>query len=152
MTVTMTQLMRAVRNCFAAGWAEGPWTVADGVLTGPVPLPPGWIAIEGRGAFEVAADGHAEGLPEGTFDGKIWLLEPPEDFLRLREEINAWLARQEEGVGSAAGAAVTRRRESFGAYSTETAYAVAESATGTWESAFAARMAPYRRMFPEVRL
>lgn len=138
MTVSMTELMRTVRNCFVTGAADGSWRVTGGVLEGDVPVE-GWVAIEGRGAFDAAACN----LPDGPWQGRVWLLDPPEDFLRLLDDVNEWLTRQ----GS--DGAVTRRRESFGVYATETAYS---ADPGGWQSVFADRLAPYRRMFPEVKL
>ena len=149
MTVSMTELMRAVRNCFVTGAADGLWRVEGGVLTGDTPLPHGWVAIEGRGVFAVTPGNPVEGLPDGEWEGRIWLLEPPGDFLRLLEDINAWLAKT--GDESIISGTVTRRRESFGVYATETEYG-ASGASGGWQSAFADRMAPYRRMFPEVQV
>lgn len=271
MTVSMTELMRAARNAFVTGAADGSWRVDGGVLTGDIPLEPGWIGIEGRGAFEVGPGGEVEGLRDGAWQGRLWLLDPPDDFLRLLEDVNVWLADQSERDGrsetivetvssgenrpsgattstvetvssgektssgessstgetstkaisgdmAASGIAepvVTRRRESFGAYTTETDYGFVgssvntgsagssgsrgsaspdaqsatqkssqsatqsttqkttstttpastltsgttrvtttrvDAATPRWESVFAARMMPFRRMFPEVRL
>ena len=215
MTVSMTELMRAARNCFVTGAADGAWRVEGGVLTGDIPLEPGWIGIEGRGAFEVTAGGAVEGLRDGQWQGRVYLLDPPDDFRRLLEDVNAWLTDQADrdgrtettvetvtsgekttATGSAADGAsepvVSRRRESFGAYATETEFSLraassdapataTQSATqrttrtttpaatltsGTtrvttthtgaaslrWESVFAARLTPYRRMFPEVRI
>lgn len=140
MTLSMTELMRATRNAFVSGSAQGPWRVLGGVLTGPEPLRPGWIGVEGLGARLLDAEGRVD-LPDGEIPGPVCLLDPPEDFLRLLEEINAHLA---------AGPAVTRRRESFGAYASETAYA--PEAPAPWEALFRARLQPYRRMFMEVSL
>lgn len=150
MTVSMTELMRAVRNCFVTGAADGQWRVEGGVLTGDTPLPYiSYVAIEGRGVYALSPDGTVEGLPDGEWEGRIWLLEPPEDFLRLLEDINAYLAKT--GDESITSGTITRRRESFGVYATETEYG-ASGTSGGWQSAFADRMAPYRRMFPEVRI
>lgn len=150
MTVTMTELMRCVRNCFVSGAVDGSWRIEAGAITGQPSLRPGWIAIEGRGAFLLDEGGAADGLPDGDWEGVIWLLDPPADFLRLLEEINGWLAAQ--GRDAMTAGAVTHRRESFGAYSTETSYSTGSASSGSWEAAFAGRMLPYRRMFPEVRL
>lgn len=152
MTVSMTELMRAVRNCFLAGAADGAWRVADGRLTGSEALPEGWAAVEGYGAFRLGPGGVGSGLPDGQWEGRVWLLQPPEDFLRLLEDVNGWLARQEKSA-ALAGQAVTRRRESFGAYAAETAYAApAADASLNWQEAFADRLRPFRRMFMEVSL
>ena len=149
MTVSMTELMRAVRNCFVTGAADGLWRVEGGTLMGDTPLPhSGWVALEGRGVYDLASGD----LPDGEWEGRIWLLEPPADFLRLLEDINAWLAKTDDD--SITSGAVTRRRESFGVYATETEYGVSGTSDTPvdWQSVFAARLAPYRRMFPEVRI
>lgn len=159
MTVSMTELMRSARRCFVTGAADGAWRVADGVLTGDVPLRPGWIAIEGRGACELGEGGRLD-MPDGAWQGRVWLLDPPEDFVRLLAEINEWLAGQERlralALEQAASGVVTRRRESFGVYASETEISPGSAALSApsldWEACFAARLLPYRRMFPEVTL
>lgn len=158
MTVSIADLMRAARNYFVAGALDGPWRIESGVLIGEAgtPLPSGWAAAEGAGVFPVTADGRidADPLPaDRAWDGPLLLLDPPPDFLRLLADVNAWLeARGSEAVNAGAGSAgaiITRRRETFGAYTTDTEYA--QGISGSWQAAFADRIAPYRRMFPEVR-
>ncbi len=145
MTVTMSELMRVVRNAFVDGAADGTWRAKDGVLSGDgAPLPPGWVMVEGGplpGIHHIEADGAIEGLPDGEWSGRIWLLSPPEDFVRLLEEINAWLDKHDD-------AGVIRRSERFGAYSQDTSYASAL----TWQTAFADRLMPYRKMFSTVSI
>lgn len=162
MTVSMTELMRNLRNCFVSGAACGTWKVEGGVLTGDPELRPGWIAIEGMGAFLLGEGGVIEGVPEaslpsdGPVEGPVWLLDPPADVVRLLGEINDWLAARNNDAMTAGaggtGTTITRRRESFGVYTTETAYSTGTGSSGSWEAAFAGRLTPYRRMFPEVKL
>lgn len=161
MTVSMTELMRTVRNCFVSGALDGAWRVSGGVPEGDPPLPAGWVAVEGLGAFELPGGGgggesprtkdesprtDGPSLPDGDYTGRVWLLDPPEDFVRLLGEINAWLAAKDD-----TGNPVTHRRESFGAYATETSWSVPAGSSGSWEAAFAARLAPFRRMFIQVK-
>ena len=149
MTITLSELMRTVRNYFVSGAADGPWQIADGILTGSAGQRPpvGWVAVDGAGVYQVAADGAID-APDRAWDGPLHLLAPPDDFLRLLADINDWLAAR--GAEAVTAGTVTRRRESFGAYTTDTSYA-AGSTGASWTAAFADRLAPFRRMFPDVR-
>ena len=71
-----------------------------------------------------------------TFTGTVYVLNPPADFLRLCGDIACWAAANPDPAVSA---------EKLGEYS------VSRRAV-TWESAFALALAPYRRMFSEVRV
>ena len=77
--------------------------------------------------------------PNETFDGCIWLLYPPRDFLALCEQIAEFETKTPVGA---------LQSESLEGYS----YSRASGKNGllTWQEAFASRLRPYRRMFSEV--
>ena len=147
MTVGVPEVMRETRNYFPTAYLEGTWTLSGGVLSPQEGLREGdWIAITGspdqNGVYHLGPGCTLEDAQDGQWDGRVWLLSPPGDFLRLAEEIAAW-AKQHGDPAVA--------RESFGAYSR------ALSTTGggralSWQEAFALSLAPYRRMFTEVKL
>ena len=146
MTLSMTDVMRAVRNYFVTGYADGAWQVSGGMLSGPETIPAHqWIAIADShccdGVYQLDEQGLLPGAAEGSWTGRVRFLSPPGDFLRLVKDINAWIAGRE--------AASPLKQERFGAYSRTWQD---EASALDWETAFAARLAPWRRMFPEVNL
>lgn len=148
-TITVSQLLRELRNGFPEQCFAGTWTSREGVLTPTVPLPEdGWISLAvtsphggcQRGIRQVTK-GRIEGLGDGSWQGRLWVLHPPEDLLSLHREIAAWAAQAPQpGI----------QRESFGAYSRT---AVTQGGrTPCWQEAFASALRPYRRMFPQIPL
>ena len=146
MTVTITDIMREIRNCFPVAVLYGPWQITDGVLTPPTGLPDsGWIALEGfdglDGVHQLEAGRSLSGAPDGSWTGRVWLLSPPEDFLRVCQQIADWAHKQPDP---------SVQSESFGAYS-RTSLTVSGRPLG-WQDIFADALRPYRRMFPEVSI
>jgi hypothetical protein len=73
------------------------------------------------------------------FDGRVWLLKPPADFLDLCAEISAYDDKNPAGAYA---------QESFGGYSYSRRNAGGSTA---WQDVFAGRLASYRgKMFSEV--
>lgn len=91
-----------------------------------------YAAIEGLGVFSREELEAMQAEPPTN----IWSLYPPPDFLALCREIEAYAEAHPVGAP---------RSESFGAYRYE-------GGGEGWETAFAARLAPYRRMFTEVKV
>jgi hypothetical protein len=85
----------------------------------------------------------ATGLHDETFDGALWLLAFPIDFVALVSDIEEW-QKKNGGVDSAAMSPFTS--ESFGGYS----YSKGSNDTGkganTWQGAFKSRLNSFRRM------
>lgn len=140
MAVSMAAVMRRVRNFFERECIEDTFTITGGVLE-PVPDAP-YIAISGSawhdGVFPAGPlpePGHDE-----AFDGKVWGLHPPDDFIALCDEINAYNDKNPIGAPQS---------ESFGAYS-YTRGSTGSAAGNGWEAAFAGQLLPFRRMFTEV--
>lgn len=134
--------MRHVRNHFIRTAITAAWQHQDGVLTPADRLSPGmWVAIataDGApaGVYQLNDKGGIPDLPDAAWQGVIYLLQPPADFLRLCGDIACWAAAHPDPTASS---------EKLGEYS------VSRSAV-TWETAFATALAPYRRMFPEVKV
>lgn len=144
MASTIAAVMRHLRNYFERGSIEGEITIRGGVVSPAVDAP--FVCFEGStfhdGVWQIAGNSLVgEHNPEETFTGKMWLLYPPDAFVALCEQI-----REYDGK-NAPGALVA---ETLGEYS----YTRATGKNGapmTWEYAFATRLAPYRRMYTEVR-
>lgn len=145
MAISMENVMRRVRNYFQRGYTEGTFDITGNVLS-PAPAAP-WVAIRGSlyhdGVYR-CTDGVLQDMPEGRMDerftGVVWHLHPPDDFVSLVEDINAYDAKNPAGA---------YQSESFGDYS----YTRPSGANGgvmSWETAYADALRPYKRMFSEV--
>lgn len=79
-------------------------------------------------------------LEDESFDGTIWLMAIPKDFLMLAQEIEDW---QEEYGKAVSG---PYQSESFGGYSYSKASGKNGGGSYTWQDAFATRLNLYRRI------
>ena len=84
-------------------------------------------------------------LDDEVFNGAIWLMAVPKDFLALVAEISDWQAKN-GGVDSQAMSPFTS--ESFGGYSYSKSAGSSSSNgnAGTWQAAYATRLNAYRRI------
>lgn len=84
-------------------------------------------------------------LVDEHFDGAIWLMAVPKDFLALVAEISDWQTKN-GGVDSQAMSPFTS--ESFGGYSYSKSAGSSSSNgnAGTWQAAYATRLNAYRRI------
>lgn len=84
-------------------------------------------------------------LVDEHFDGAIWLMAVPKDFLALVAEISDWQTKN-GGVDSQAMSPFTG--ESFGGYSYSKSAGSSSSNgnAGTWQAAYATRLNAYRRI------
>ena len=145
MTIKVSDVMRHVRNHFIQSASTGSFRQQNGTLTPEGgqsdDFTPGmWIAIVSpdgpQGVFQLTEHSGLSDTADITFSGTVYVLNPPADFLRLCGDIACWAAANPDPAVSA---------EKLGEYS------VSRRAV-TWESAFALALAPYRRMFSEVRV
>ncbi|MBQ8556290.1 MAG: hypothetical protein IJ438_10530 [Clostridia bacterium] len=141
MTISPADVMRHVRHHFVSGYADGAWTLQDGTLTPSAMFSPGeWIAIAesgvADGVYQLDEHGRIPAAPGGAWQGRIWHLTPPADFLRLCDDIRQWVQSHPDPT-------VTSER--FGEYSRS-------QHSGAWQSVFRERLAPYMRMYAEVKL
>ena len=76
------------------------------------------------------------------FDGAIWEMFVPPDFIALVSEIQQWTANNANVINS------PYQSESFGgySYSLKGGNDADKSSAGTWQSQFASRLKPYRRI------
>ena len=79
-------------------------------------------------------------LEDETFDGSIWLMAIPKDFLALANEIENW---QEQYAGALNSPYTS---ESFGGYSYSKASGKNGGGSVTWQDAFASKLNLYRRI------
>ena len=140
MSVSVAAVMRQVNNHFVSGYLDADFAVEGGDLK-PAPAA-SFVYIDGSvlhdGVWELQGGKLiGDDAADEAFTGRVWLLKPPRDFLALCKEIAAHDAKHPTGAAQS---------ESFGDYS----YSMGTQAAGGWAAAFAARLTPYRRMFPEV--
>jgi hypothetical protein len=79
-------------------------------------------------------------LEDETFDGSIWLMAIPKDFLVLAKEIEDWQEKYSGALNS------PYTSESFGGYSYSKASGKNGGGAVTWQDAFATRLNLYRRI------
>lgn len=138
MAVSIAAVMRFVNNYFERSCTVGTFTVSGGVLSPAISAP--YVAIDGSAYHGgVYRPDQLREQPEETFTGRVWALYPPDDFLQLCEQINAYDEQNPAGA---------LQSEQFGEYSYTRMGG--ESGPPSWQKAFASQLWPYRRMFTEV--
>ena len=141
MAVTVAAVMRACRNFFEGTPLTGTFAITGGGLS-PAPDAP-YVAIRGRcyhdGVHEISGGVLDVLKTDEVFEGAVYPLRPPDDFLDLCKDISAYDDKTP---------VTGNQSESFGGYS----YTRASGASGllTWQEAFAHRLIPFRRMFSGV--
>lgn len=146
MAVSIAAVMRRVRNYFERGYREGTFSIVGNVLSPAVDAP--MIAVTGSRYHDgvyASVNGimSVEGVkPDETFEGIVWKLYPPDDFLGLCKQISQY--DDKNPVGALAS-------ESFGDYS-YTRGSDGQGGVMGWDKAFADGLASYRRMFTEVNV
>lgn len=147
MTASVGSVMRYCRNYFEVGYVDGTFRITGNALHGAGDGVH-WVYISGSimhdGVWEIC-NGYltgrsVDGLDDEEFDGRVWLLAPTMEFIDLCKEIQEY--EKKNPLGSFAS-------ESFGEYRYTRRFA-ADGRTD-WQSTFAAQIAPYVRMYTEVR-
>ena len=141
MSVSVADVMRYTRNHFVSSYIDGSWQLHEGRLLPDAALHPGaWIALTGDaplpGVYQLDEYASLSHLPDGEWTGRVYLLAPPEDFLRLCHDIAAWVDAHPDP---------TVRTERMGQYSRS-------QDAAPWQQVFGDALLPYIRMFPEVTL
>lgn len=145
MAVSIAAVMRRVRNYFERGYRKGKFSIVGNVLSPACDAP--MVAIQGSRHYDGVYE-NVNGIlqvgpgakPDETFEGIVWKLYPPDDFLELCDQISKY--DDKNPVGALAS-------ESFGDYSYTRDTNIGTSGAG-WANAFARDLASYRRMFTEV--
>lgn len=123
----------------------GDYSVAEGALSPSLSLADGqyYRLIGSR-----LNDGvHQKGdvlFDEPTFHGAVWLMRVPKAVLELADDVQKWTER----YGAIDGAALSPfNSESFGGYSYSKSAGTPEASAATsWQSVFAERLKPYRKI------
>lgn len=146
MAVSVAAVMRQCRNYFETGYIDGTFRITGNALSGAVGAH--WVYISGstyhNGVWEVCGGyltgRSVEGLHDEEFEGRVWFLDPPEEFLELCKTIKAY--EEKNPVGALV-------QERFGEYSYMRGWS-GTTRDASWQVAFGPALGPYRRMFSEV--
>lgn len=140
----LEELMRECRNWFKVpdGAYSGTFTIKDGSITLPFLVDGQYFRIMGS----VLNDGVYQygncSLRDETFDGAVWAMAVPAEFLRLEEEIKAWRTQYENAANS------PFQSESFAGYSYTKSSANGNSggSVAGWQGVFASRLNKWRKL------
>ena len=143
----LNELCQELRNYFDKAQPKffGQIVVEDGKITNEKFL----AAIKPNQYFRIVGSIFNDGvycfkeelsLEDETFDGAIWLMAIPKDFLTLAKEIEDWQAKYGDALNS------PYTSESFGGYSYSKASGKNGGGAVTWQDAFATRLNLYRRI------
>lgn len=144
------ELCAYVRNYFLRDYKDpakyihaGHYKIEDGRIQDLPFLTQGqYFRIKGSAINDGVYEYGSESLRDEEFDGQIWAMYVPKDFVDLANEIQDWITANSSALAS------PYQSESFGGYS----YSLKSGggATGSdgfgWQNQFAKRLAPYRRL------
>ena len=146
MSVSVAAVMRQCRNYFEDGYIDGTFRITGNALSGAEGAH--WVYISGsafhNGVWEVC-DGYltgrsVEGLHDEEFEGRVWFLDPPEEFLEQCKTIKTY--EEKNPVGAFV-------QERFGEYSYMRGQ-MGKAVDMGWQAAFVPELKEYRRLYTEV--
>lgn len=142
------EICREIKNYFVYEEDKhiGKFVISGGQISPTFDFPTDYIRIIGSrlndGVHE-KKDGVFE-LEDEEFDGAIWVMSPPKEFLALVDEVKAW---QDKNGGAESVNLSPFQSESFGGYSySKGSHGSDGESTATWQSTFANRLNNYRRI------
>lgn len=144
----LTEICQYLRNWFDKTRIIGTFTIENGVisygngnvidlLTGQYFRIVGSVLNDGVYAYPVSD------LKNETFDGAVWYMAVPPELVTLSQEIEEWIAANNTAILS------PYQSESFGGYSYNlrgSSNSSGQQMAPTWQSQFAARLAPWRKI------
>lgn len=146
--MTVGDLCAECRNWFVRNVIRGRFEISEGVLRaadGEVDLTAGtYVRLIGSRFNDGVWPLPASGLHDEVFDGAVWLMAPPPDFVALCGEIDRWQARAAGALEEAL--ASPYRSESFGGYEYVRASGTASANWRDEALGFFPRLRQYRKM------
>lgn len=141
----LTEIFQYLRNWFEKSKYFADFIISDGVITfsdgRPIPLITGqYFRVIGSALNDgVHKFGEADLLAE-EFSGAVWTMAVPPAVAALAGEIQVWTAANSDAINS------PYQSESFGGYSYQKGYSGSNATVVTWQSQFASRLAPWRKI------
>ena len=141
----LAEICHEINNWFVHTSYTDTFTISDGSIELSDMVEGQYFRIIGSIFNDGVYQYPASNLTDETFDGAIWGLAIPKDFLDLVAEIETWQAKY-GAIDSVAMSPYTS--ESFGGYSYSKNVGSSDgaSSSGTWQSTFASRLNKYRRI------
>lgn len=138
------EICAEIRNYFTEDEDKhiGDFTIENGVLTPPLSLPETTLIRISGSRYNDGVHYSNEALTDETYHGSVWVMSPPQAFLDLVEEIEAW---QKKNGGIDSPALSPFQSESFGGYSYSKASGGSGSTSVDWRAAYKTRLNIYRR-------
>lgn len=145
----LTQVCQYLRNWFERTKYIGDFTITSGELTfgdgSSLPLLSGqYYRIVGSvlndGVHQV---GEEQPLEDESFNGSVWSMAVPSDFIELVNDIDKWNKDNAAAINN------PYQSESFGGYTYTKGYNSMTNGTSvsiSWQNQFYARLAPWRKI------
>ena len=147
----LTEICEYLRNWFCedSDIYVGTIRIGDGIITAPnCNIQTGqYVRIVNSVFNDGVIKYGGDELTDETFDGAIWLMKVPKVVQQLAEDIAEWQSKY-GGINSKAMSPFNS--ESFAGYSysksSGNSYGSEDEPTAGWQSAFAPRLAPWRKL------
>lgn len=147
----LTQVCHELKNWFDKARFFGKFVIENGSI---ISRNDGTMGLQNGQYFRIIGSIFNDGvyqypttdLTDEEFDGAVWCLAIPQDFLNLVADIDAWQAKY-GGIDSEAMSPFTS--ESFGGYSYSKSGGGASDGTtnaGTWQSVFSSKLNKWRKI------
>jgi len=145
----MTEMCQDLRNWFDRGQYPGRYVISGGAFTAPFLVDGQYYRIVGSIFNDgIHQYGHEEAneLTDEAFEGSVWALAIPRQFVADAAEIAAWQEKYETANSAAMSPYMS---ESFGGYSYQKGSALTSKDTGGgvgWRSTFASKLNMWRKL------
>ncbi|MCD7770859.1 MAG: hypothetical protein LUH23_02045 [Oscillospiraceae bacterium] len=126
---------RHIKNYFISEVHAGEFTISGGAVTDADFMRDGYYLIWGSKYNDAVHLYPDDVLTDEEFSGDIALMNPPEDFLALCEEIETYMASDMASPSP-------YKKESFGGYS----YELEDTEANNWQKVFASRLNQWRKI------
>lgn len=131
-------ICKEANNWFDKDRVFGTFAIVGGTF--PVEAPDGqYVRIVGSVFNDGVHKLPLSGLTDETFDGAVWLMAPPPEFLQLVTEIEGWQGKNGEAFSG------PYSSESFGGY-TYSKKAAQDGSEYGWKDAFASKLNRWRKL------
>lgn len=137
------QICAFIHNYFVYSRYSGTFTIENGSIALPFLAVGQFFRICGSRMNDGVYRYPAEDLIDETFDGVIWEMRVPRNFIALVEEIEAWQAKNGDAVSG------PYQSESFGGYSYTLNNVTGENGASLgagWQGVFKHQLNQYRKL------